>query len=136
MKFPHWKNYEPIHGVTAFDAGAAGPVVRDLQVIANTHASDAYPEARVGLVIAGVGSVMLTAEQSAALRGHLERAERAVRRGGPPVTVATGAEGHCENCALPIQVGELVYVYEGDDDGVTVHAGPCPGEPQVKPERS
>jgi hypothetical protein len=136
MKLPHWKNYEPLHGLIAFDATSAGPAVRDLQVIANTHAGDAYPEARIGLVIAGLGSVMLTAEQSAALRGHLERAERDVRVGGPPITVATGAEGHCENCAQPLRAGELVYVYEGDDDGVAVHAGPCPGEPTTKPERS
>jgi hypothetical protein len=67
---------------------------------------------------------MLTVEQSAALRGHLERAERDVRIGGPPAIVATGAEGRCESCSRPIQAGELVYAYED----VTVHAGPCPGK--------
>ena len=136
MKLPHWKNYAPIEGVTTFDAGATAPVVGKLQVIANTHTSDAYPEARVGLVIAGLGSVMLTAEQSAALRGHLERAERDVRTGGPTATVATGTEGRCESCSQPIRAGELVYAYEGDDDAVTVHAGPCPSAQPTKRARS
>ena len=71
MKLDHWKNYEPIESVTTFDANSAGPTLTNLQVIANAHASDAYPEARIGFVIANLGSVMLTLEQSAALRGHL-----------------------------------------------------------------
>jgi hypothetical protein len=124
MKLDHWKNYAPIAGVAAFDAKAVGPVSTDVQIIANTHASDAYPDARIGFVITGLGSVMLTAEHSADLRAHLERAERDIRAGGPRVSSASGAEGCCERCSRPIRIGELIYAYED----VSVHAGPCSSE--------
>lgn len=125
MKVDHWKNYAPITDVTTFDANAAGPATTDLQVIANMHASDAYPDARIGVVVAGVGSAMLTPQQSAALRADLERAERDVRAGGPRMCAATGTEGSCEGCGLPVEAGELVHVIDDGDANVVVHAGVC-----------
>jgi hypothetical protein len=129
MKLDHWKNYAPITRVTTFDANAAGPITTDLQVISNTHASDAYPDARIGLVVTGLGSVMLTPGQSSVLRAHLERAERDARAGGPMTTAATGGEGRCESCSGPIAAGELVHVIDdGAGECIVVHAGLCRGE--------
>jgi hypothetical protein len=125
MKLDHWKNYAPIADVTTFDANAAGPVIADLQVIANTHASDVYPDARIGVVITGLGSAMLTPEQSATLRVALERAEHDVRAGGSRMSTATGTEGRCEGCRQPVRAGELVHVIDDGGENVVIHAGAC-----------
>lgn len=53
----HWKIYESINGVTTFDGDSAGPTFADVEVIANTHASDAYPDARIAILIGGLGSI-------------------------------------------------------------------------------
>jgi len=129
VKLKLWKNYEPIPGVTAFDASNTGPTIADLQVIASTHASDAYPDARIAMVIAGLGTVGLTSKQSARLRTFLERAERDARADTPLPVTAIGTEGRCEGCSRPIIAGELVYVIEdGGGDLVVVHAASCAGE--------
>src|SRR5262245_4094792 len=119
----HWKIYEPIEDINAFDAASVGPSVTTLQVTANTHASELYPDTRVGVVIGGLGSFALTLAQSATVRGQLERAERDVRA-GLPARLATGAEGRCESCSQRIRAGERVIV---EDDAV-LHAEPCPEE--------
>jgi hypothetical protein len=127
VKLNHWKNYEPITGVTAFDPDDAGPAIADLQVIANTHASDTYPDARIALVIGGLGTVGLTSKQSTKLRAYLERAECDARVGAPVPATATGTEGRCEGCSRLITAGELVHVVDdGGGERVVVHAGRCP----------
>ena len=129
MTFNHWKIYEPIHGVTTFDRDNAGPTITDLEVIANTHASDTYPDARIAIVIGGLGSVGLTAKQSAALRTQLERAERDARAEAQRPVTAAGNEGRCEACSRQVRASELVHViHDGAGEFVVVHAGPCPSE--------
>lgn len=129
MKLNHWKNYESITGITTFDDGEACPTITDLQVIANMHTSDTYPDPRIAIVIDGLGSVGLTAKQSVALRGRLERAERDVRSDSQPPVTAIGTEGRCEGCSRRITAGELVQVVDdGGGERVVVHAGRCPTE--------
>lgn len=79
--FKHWKNYAPIERVAMFDDAGAGPEFARLQVTANLHPSEAYPETRITIHLGGLASCALTVEQSAELRATLEAAERDVARG-------------------------------------------------------
>lgn len=118
----HWRNYE-LENVVTFDKTGAGPTIDRLMVIANVSPAQAYPPCRIIIGALGLGSVSLTAEQSAELRELLARAEDdvslSVPEVTPPATAATGAEGRCESCSQPIRAGELVHAYED----ATVHAG-------------
>lgn len=88
----HWKNYTPIDQVPMLDGDGAGPMFERLQVTANVHPSDAYPEQRVQIHLGGLASAGLTIEQSAQFRAILEQAERDVRAGvdGDPPEVSCG----------------------------------------------
>jgi hypothetical protein len=125
-----WRVYPPVEGITTFDANGEGPTVTSLQLTANTHASEFYPDTRVGLAIGGMGSLALTIPQVDALCAQLQRAKYDVHTGGVPVTMATGNEGRCDSCSQPIQAGDLVHAWgdDHDDDRVVVHAGRCPRE--------
>lgn len=79
--FKHWKVYAPIERVVMFDSTGAGPSLERLQVTANLHPSDAYPECRISVHLGSLASGSLTVEQSAELRALLEAAERDVRVG-------------------------------------------------------
>lgn len=74
----HWKIYQPIEDVVAFDAatGAARPSF--LQVTTRTDGASDYA-VRIGM--AGDERWALTVEQSTRLRALLEQAERDVRSG-------------------------------------------------------
>jgi hypothetical protein len=122
----HWRTYEVIESIATFDANGEGPTVTSLLLTANTHASELYPETRVGVAIGGIGSLALTVDQVDALCAQLQRARYDVRTGGIPVTIATGDEGECESCSQPIRAGELVQVCGGDDDRMVIHAARCP----------
>ncbi|HEY6179338.1 MAG TPA: hypothetical protein VIX73_33015, partial [Kofleriaceae bacterium] len=93
------------------DASGEGPTVTTLQLTANTHASELYPDTRIGIAIGGLGSLALTIAQLDTLCAQLQRAKYDVHTGGVPVTTATGDEGRCESCSLPIQAGELVQTW-------------------------
>lgn len=130
MKTDHWKNYEPIERTLQFDERGAGPIVDVVQVTANTHPSDAYPEQRIQVRTGTLACAGLTVEQSATLRAQLERAERDVRTAmRQPALAATGAEGRCESCSQPVRAGEPIVIDDADtEDRVVLHAGPCPAE--------
>ena len=125
----HWRTYEVIENIATFDASGEGPTVTSLQLTANTHASELYPDTRIGIAIGGLGSLALTIDQLDTLCAQLQRAKYDVHTGGVPVTTATGDEGRCESCSLPIQAGELVQTWgDEEEDRVVVHAGRCPKE--------
>lgn len=127
MKLDHWRVYEPIEDVTTFEATGDGPVLRRLNITANTHRSALYPECRIALGMVGIGALSFTPEQSATLRAQLARAERDIGAARPALT-ATGDEGRCESCSLPVLAGEPIAIHdEGTEDRVVLHAGPCPG---------
>lgn len=124
----HWKNYEPLDNVVGFDARGAGPHIGQLSVTANCSSNPNYPECRIVVHLGKLASGALTVEQSAQLRAILERAERDVAAGMQlaPRT-ATGAEGRCESCSVPVRPGEPIVVEDEDtEDRVVLHAGPCP----------
>jgi len=123
----HWRTYEVIESIATFDASGEGPTVTSLQLTANTHASDLYPETRIGVAIGGLGSIALTVDQAEAVCAQLQRAKYDIRTGGIPVATARGGEGRCDSCSQPIQAGELVHLSD-DHDGerLVVHAGRCP----------
>ena len=77
----HWRIYTPIDGVLTFDADGEGPVSRRLNVTANMHRSELFPERQVRVGVVGVGLLSMTPGQSADLRAQLERAERDVAAG-------------------------------------------------------
>lgn len=132
-KLDHWKVYEPIEDVSTWEASGAGPVVRRLNITANTHTSRLYPESRIALGVVGIGSLAVTPAQSAALRAQLERAERDIHAAQPPLT-ATGTEGRCESCSRPVRAGEQIVIEDvGTEDQVVLHAGPCLGERTAVP---
>jgi hypothetical protein len=122
----HWRIYTPIDDVTTFGAAGDGPVTRRLNITANAHLSQLYPERRIALGVVGIGLVSLTPEQSADLRVQLERAERDIGAAAAPLT-ATGTEGRCESCSAEVRGGEPIVVEdEGTEDRVVLHAGKCP----------
>jgi hypothetical protein len=84
----HWRVYESISDVSTFDANNAGPTQAAMQVIANVAEQTTYPEARIGVLVNGLGSVCVTVEQSAVLRAQLEQAERDVVAGRPAAAVS------------------------------------------------
>lgn len=77
----HWKVYEPIECAVVFDADGIGPYRERVQVFANVHPSEMYPEARITIGIGPLATAGLTVEQSAELRALLERAEHDVALG-------------------------------------------------------
>lgn len=121
-----WRIYQPIDDVTTFGAAGDGPIPRRLNITANTHQSQLYPEHRIALGVVGIGLVSLTPEQSATLRAQLEQAELDIGAARPAQT-ATGTEGRCEECRRAVLVGEPIVVEdEGTVDRVVLHAGKCP----------
>jgi hypothetical protein len=129
----HLITYAPLDNVVAFDATGAGPYSARISVTANVHPSDNYPECRIAVHIGRLASHALTIEQSAMLRARLLEAENDVRAGTcRPARwslTATGDEGRCESCSVPIQRGEPIVIEDAaTDDRVVLHAGPCPSE--------
>lgn len=86
----HWKVYEPIEDVVVFDNAGIGPFIGRLDITANVHPNENYPECRIVLGTKHGGSVSLTVEQSAKIRALLERAEEAVKAGMAGCEVANG----------------------------------------------
>jgi hypothetical protein len=128
MKLDHWKNYEPIEGVTVSDRSGAWPFDREVHVLAKVGGTDVERPARV--MVDGVCTLDLTTAQLAALRRALARAELDLRGAGVQApTLAIGNEGRCESCSLPVKAGDLVHIVDdGGGERVVVHAGPCPSE--------
>jgi hypothetical protein len=124
----HWRSYEPIDDVVAFDADGVGPHIERLQVTANIHPNENYPSCRIAIHIGRLCSPSLTLAQSAELRSRLLAAENDVRAALPtPAITATGTEGRCECCSQPVRAGERIVVEDEDtEDRVVLHAGPCP----------
>lgn len=124
------KTYDPIPDVVGFDSTGAGPFVDLLTVTANVSPNLNYPECRISLCIGSLAVGALTVEQSVTLRGLLERAERDVHEAvAAEPLIATGIEGRCESCSMPVSPGEPIVIEdEGTDDRVVLHAGMCPGE--------
>jgi len=79
VNLEHWKDYEPVEDVAVFDTQGKGPSIERLQVMANVSHSLSYPECRIALGVASIGTIALTVDQSATLRRELELAEVHVR---------------------------------------------------------
>lgn len=77
----HWRIYEPIDDVVMFDADGVAPHLHQVQITANLSTADNQPDARIAIAFGNLASGSLTADQCAALREILERAEADVRRG-------------------------------------------------------
>lgn len=126
----NWKTYEPIPAVVTFDSSNLGPTPASMQIIANVSLDPNYPEARIGILVNGLGSVCLTEDQCLIAEQQLAQARRAVKaaRFTPP-RIAKGTEGKCESCAVEVAAGESVVVEDaGTGDQVVLHAGECPAE--------
>ncbi len=129
----HWRIYPPPIAVAVTPHGDAFPRETTLHVFA-----DVGDEPEVGFDIDGVCLVSIKLGDARTLR--LDRLDDAIAQFQAVRTdliaaarraplLATGTEGRCESCSLPVRAGEAIVVEdEGGEDRVVLHAGRCPGE--------